>query len=84
MNISKDRLLTEGKERIAKRGGDPAAERSFVRKVLKEFGEGKSFQIGDSPTICICGKPLNRNNSRQLQKYCSKECRKKRHNKERE
>jgi len=40
--------------------------------------------ITTSPTHClVCGKPLMFNNSHQLVKYCSKECRHKRHNKKR-
>ena len=80
MNISKDRLIAVGKENIAKRAGGKDEEKSFIRRVLKRFGEGKAFLIGETPTKCICGKSLNRGSAAQVMKYCSRECRKRRHN----
>lgn len=35
------------------------------------------------PDICLtCGKEITKNNDKQIAKYCSKQCRKQRHNKQ--
>jgi hypothetical protein len=84
MDLSKDRIIALGKDQIAKRGGDKKKEESFARRMLHKFGEGKSFLVSHTPTKCVvCGKPLNINNGNQVVQYCSKECRKIRHNRKR-
>ena len=81
MDISKDRFIAIGKEKIKATGLTDKDEASFMRRVLRKFGAGKWFIINSTSTRClICAIPLKPNNQRQIIKYCSKTCRHKRHN----
>lgn len=92
MNTSKDRMVAIGNERIKEKAkilglsDKEVAERQnkFLRKVTKFFGAGKAFILGDSPTKCeVCNRLLHFNNSGQIVRFCSKKCRRMRHNKKR-
>lgn len=84
MSISKDRIIALGQEQIKQRGGDKKDQESFGRKILRKFGQGKGFLISHTPTKClVCGAPLPINNGNQVVNYCSKKCRRQRHNQKR-
>ena len=81
--VSKDRIIVLGQANIAKRGGDKKKQESFARKIARQFGEGKAFLIGSTPTRCVkCGKPLKINNDHQVVMRCP-ECSEKKRNKKR-
>ncbi len=81
-----DLIIRRSKEKIAKNPLIPkdkkeSALKRIIKRTIKFFGEGVGTLITSGATHCrVCGEPLTINNPNQIVLYCSKFCRRRRHN----
>ena len=81
-----DLVIQKSKERIIANPLIPKGKReSIFKKIAKQtikfFGEGLGSLIVSGETHCrVCGELLTFNNTAQIVLYCSKYCRRHRHN----